>query len=113
MEDLKAIKILTRTLSAKKAEDIVVLDVRGKSSITDFFVIATGNSYVHVNALLNYVKQDMQDAGIPLLHREGTAKDSHWAVIDFGFVILHVFTDDLRTEYNIESIWGDAKKIEF
>ena len=119
MEKIKKINVLALTkkvavaLNNKKATDIMVLDVRGKSDITDFFVLATGTSNTHIKSLPAYVNDEMAKNGIKALRREGIIKDTKWSVLDYGFVIVHIFTKELRDEYSLESIWGDAKKVKW
>jgi ribosome-associated protein len=108
---LSLAKKVAVALQDKKALDVIVLDVRGKSDITDFFVLATGMSTTHIKSLPGYVNDEMAKAGIRPLRREGIIKDTKWSVLDYGFVIVHIFTKEMRDEYRIESIWGDAKKV--
>ena len=97
---------------AKKAEDIVVLDVHEVSSITDFFVIASGTSAPHVRAIWSEIvdglKQDHQITPPP---SEG-AQYNTWVVIDYFDVIVHVMSCETREKYDLEGLWNDAALIE-
>ncbi len=95
----------------KKGEDIIVLDLIGKSSIADYFVIATGQSDKHAMALAKHV-EDMvwQDYQLDLHHREGH-QNGDWVVLDFEDIIVHIFNDEKRNYYDIEKLWADAPVI--
>lgn len=94
-------------LSDRQAEDIVLLDISEVASFADFFVIATGQNARHVTALVNTFEKDLANEGIKPLRTEGTG-DSGWVLIDFGAVILHIFTPDDRDFYNLEGLWTRA-----
>ncbi len=95
----------------KKGEDVIVLDLNGKSSIADYFVIATGQSDKHAMALAKHV-EDMvwQDYQLDLHHKEGH-QNGDWVVLDFEDIIVHVFNAEKRNYYNIEKLWQDAPVI--
>lgn len=95
----------------KKGHDISILDVRHLSSIADFFVIATGNSTTHVNAIADGVVEEMREKGVHVDHKEGK-RGGNWILIDYMDVIVHVFTRAEREYYDIERIWSDAEKVE-
>ena len=93
---------------AKKAEDIVVLDVHEVSSITEFFVIASGTSVPHVRAIWNEIVDGLkQDHQIPPPPPEG-AQYNTWVVIDYFDVIVHVMSRETRGKYDLEGLWNDA-----
>jgi ribosome-associated protein len=94
-------------LSDRQAEDVVMLDIHEVASFTDYFVIATAQNPRHMNALIDAFGKDLANEGIKALHREGQA-DSGWVLVDFGAVIVHLFTPDERTFYNLEGLWGRA-----
>ena len=93
----------------KKGEDIVVLDLRGISSISDFFIIATGNSGVHVKAIANEINEKMKERKkvIPW-HIEGYEAQK-WILLDYVDIVVHIFDSDTRSYYTIEKLWEDAK----
>ena len=103
-------KKITRVLSAKKAEDIKVLDVRKLSSVTDFFVFATATSTVHVRALAGELREKMK-SDWTLHHLEGL-EGGDWVLMDFIEVIVHLFLPQTREFYNLEQLWGDAKRLD-
>lgn len=97
----------------KQAEDIVILDLTGISTITDFFVICTGGSLPHLKAIRRGVAEKLlEEHGVRDSSRDG-APESHWMVLDYGDVILHVFHGDKRGNYALEDLWSDAPQVEF
>lgn len=99
-----------REAAEKKAENILVLDMRAISSIADYFVICSGASTRQVKAIAESIVEEAKGGGARCWHSEGWA-DGYWIVIDFSDVIVHVFHDDARRYYHIERLWGDAKTV--
>lgn len=97
-------------LEEKKGEDPCVIDVSQISIMTDYFVIAHGNSDSQVRALVDNVDEKMQEAGYVLRQQEG--KGGTWVLMDYGDVIVHVFDKEGRAFYNLERIWSDGKTVE-
>ncbi len=96
---------------SKKAEDIVVLDVRELSSITDYFVIASGTSEPHLRAIVDAVQEKLsEDFGLKPRATDGTLQTS-WVVLDYFDVIVHVMRADVRERYDLEGLWSDAPKV--
>ena len=104
LEELQALVI--RALDDMKAQDVRVLDVRGKSTITDVMVIATGTSTRHVKSLADNVAVQAKNAGEQPLGTEGE-RDSEWMLVDLNDVVVHVMTPATRDFYNLEKLWGD------
>jgi ribosome-associated protein len=96
----------------RKARDVVVLDLRGISSATDFFVIATGNSDIQVKAIADWISEQMREIGEKPDHVEGL-ETARWVLLDYIDFVVHVFHPQARDFYQIESLWGDAPRIEF
>jgi len=92
-------------LSDRQAEDIVLLDIHEIAYFTDYFVIATALNQRHAAALIDAFDKELANEGIKSLHREGEAT-SGWVLVDFGGVIVHVFTPEDREFYNLEGLWG-------
>ncbi|MBP8173175.1 MAG: ribosome silencing factor [Aeromonadaceae bacterium] len=88
-----------------KGRDIVVLDVRGKSSITDCMIICSGNSNRHVCSIADHVAEELRHAGLQPLGIEGEA-EGEWVLVDMGDVIVHVMQDDTRALYQLEKLWS-------
>jgi len=99
-------------LDAKKAYKLKVLRVNDQTVITDYFVIATGNSNTHVKSLGGEVEYKLSLCGINPLHYEGRDSDG-WIVIDYGYVMVHIFSRELRDFYQLEKLYGDAEEIHF
>jgi ribosome-associated protein len=91
-------------LSDRQAEDVVMLDISQVSSFADFFVIATAQNPRHMNALIDAFDKELANEGYKALRREGTP-DSGWVLIDFGAIIVHLFTPEDRAFYNLEGLW--------
>lgn len=88
-----------------KALDIVTIDVRNKSSITDFMVLCTGTSKRHVSSIADYVSDKVQQIDIEPLGMEGE-NEGEWVVLDLGDVMLHIMQDDQRQLYQLEKLWN-------
>jgi len=88
-----------------KARDIQVLDVRGKTDVTDFLVICSGNSKTHVRSIAGHIATESKHAGEPALGVEGE-DDGEWVLVDFGPVVVHVMQDATRDFYQLEKLWG-------
>jgi ribosome-associated protein len=93
--------------SDKKASDIVLLDVRGQTTMTDYFVICSGASDRQLSAISDGIIEGLKDEGDPPLSREGDAS-SHWLLVDFGGVIVHVMSKPEREFYQLEKLWSEA-----
>jgi len=94
-----------------QAQDIIVLDLRGISTITDYFVICTGTSMPHLRAILRDVRaKTEEEIGERPRSFEGDA-ESHWLVIDYVDVIVHIFHQDKRALYSLEDLWSDAPEV--
>ena len=110
--DSKKLALLCRDLAEnRKAENVVVLDVREVSSITDYFVIATGTSEPHLRAIVGEVTDKLRDDHDlkPKAH-DGSLQTS-WIVLDYFDVIVHVMRGDVREHYKLEDLWGDAPQV--
>ena len=95
-------------LDAHKAEDVRVIDLRGKTEVADFFVIASGRSMTHTRSLIDNVEEELEKEGVSPIREEGV-REGRWAVIDYGDVIVHVFNDETRLFYHLEALWEDKK----
>ena len=94
----------------KKADEIVLLDMRGISSFCDFFLICNGTSEPHLKAIAGSVEMRLKEHGRMPRGRDGVYS-SHWVVVDYGDVVVHVFRADVRHHYALERLWGDAKRV--
>ncbi len=94
----------------KKAADIVLLDLFELTTLADAFVICSGGSERQISAIADGILEKLRDEGVKPIGREGTA-ESHWVLVDFGSVIVHVFTPPERDYYQLEKHWAGAKTI--
>jgi ribosome-associated protein len=110
--DSRKLALCCRSLAEnKKAEDIVVLDVRKVSSITDYFVVATGTSEPHLRAIIDEITENLEkDHGLRPRARDGSLETA-WVVLDYFDVIVHVMRADVREHYKLEDLWGDAPNV--
>jgi ribosome-associated protein len=90
-----------------KAQDVVLLDLRGITDVTDFFVIASGTSDTHVRGVGEHVLEELKKEGSPAHHMEGLEK-GRWVLLDFVDFVVHVFHPTLRNFYQLERLWADA-----
>src|ERR1035441_6752135 len=98
---------ITVAASDKKARDVVTVDLRGKTTIADFFVICEGDTDRQVRAIADSIEEACRDAGVRPLSTAGL-KDASWACLDFDSVIVHVFLPGERTFYDLEGLWNSA-----
>ncbi len=98
-------------LIEKKAEDLVVIDLRGISDVCDFFVLASGKSKVQVKALAKQLHKELLGAGHRPKGLEGM-DDGRWALLDFFDVVVHIFHTEVREYYQLEKLWGDAPRLD-
>lgn len=94
-----------------KALDPVALDLRGLSSVADYFVIMTGTSDRHVQAVAENIMEAFKGVGNPLIGSEGLSK-GNWVLLDYGEVVVHVFLEPVREYYDIERLWIDAPHLD-
>ncbi|RME72579.1 MAG: ribosome silencing factor [Verrucomicrobia bacterium] len=106
-ETLRVLSAIRAALEDKKAEDIVMLDVGEKSSITNYLVLATGTSEPHLRALRIEVDRVLDETGTEILGRDAEP-GSGWVVVDAFDIMVHVFLPEMRAHYQIERLWGDA-----
>ncbi|MBP1765385.1 MAG: rsfS [Firmicutes bacterium] len=100
-------ELIMAAASEKKARDIVALDMRAVSPVTDYFIICSGNSTTQVQAIVDNIEEKLEEQGIFPLHKEGY-RGAHWVLLDYGSCVAHVFVEEDRSFYNLESLWSDA-----
>lgn len=104
-------KKIAHLLDSKKALNISLLDVQGISSITDYFIIATGTSTRHVLALAGYVEEGAKSLQMTLRHKEGH-RTGDWVILDYADMVVHIFVRETRDYYGLDRIWRDARHLE-
>jgi len=110
LETLALARQIADWAAEAKAEDIVVLDVRKATYLADYFVIATATSDRHLVALAERIEDQVSQAGVEPHHVEGTP-DSGWLLVDYGDVVVHVFTAPVREFYHLDKVWSEATAI--
>jgi len=111
MESKKLALLCRKLADDKKAEDLLILDVRDISSITDYFVIASGSSEPHLRAIAEEITDTLKtERGLVPRAKDGTIHTG-WLVLDFFDVIVHVMRTDVRRRFDLESLWGDAPRV--
>lgn len=99
-----------KAADSKKALDIKVLDIKYISPITDYFIICSGSSTVQVKAIADEIESRLNEGGFNLYHKEGY-NTGRWILLDFGYVIIHVFHQEDRDFYSLERLWADAEVV--
>jgi len=97
-------------LADRQAEDVLLLDIRGVAAFADFFVIATSVNSRQMEALVETSTRALREEGVRPLHKEG-GPDSGWVLVDYGAIILHIFSSELRDYYALEELWQDATEV--
>ncbi|MGE5164071.1 MAG: ribosome silencing factor [Hyphomicrobiales bacterium] len=105
----ETLKTVLARLEDMKAEDSVVIDLTGKSSIGDYMVVTSGRSQRHVSAVADHVVKDIEEAGGPRARVEGM-RQGDWVLIDAGDIIVHIFRPEIRAFYNLEKMWAATAK---
>lgn len=111
MDSKKLAQLCHKLADNRKAEDIVILDVSKLSSITDYFVIASGTSEPHLRAIVSEITDKLKEEhGLVPRAVDGDTR-TPWQVLDYFDVIVHVMRADVREKYDLEALWGDAKRV--
>ena len=106
-----ATKVVLTSLEDDKAEEILAIDIRGKSSFADMLVIASGRSARHVGALGDHVMRQLKEAGVKDVRIEGMP-ECNWVIVDAGCVIVHLFQPEARDFYKLEKMWSGDRPVE-
>ena len=101
---------VTKALDEKKGMDIKLLKIDKVSSLADYFLICTGTSNTHVRTLCDYAEYTLEQLGEKMLGREGHRGNS-WELLDYGSLVVHVFTQEAREFYSLERLWADAEQV--
>jgi len=111
MDSRKLASLCRELADNKKAEDIVILDVRQLSSVTDYFVIASGTSEPHLRAIVDEITEKLRDEEQLRPRAIDGTYHAAWVVLDYFDVIVHVMRHDVRERYDLETLWGDAPRV--
>lgn len=113
VNDLDALVAAAATYGyAKKAREIVGVDLRGISPVADYFLIMSGSNKPQIRAICDNIEEKLAEQGVKPLRTEGY-HDAEWVLLDFGNLIIHIFDDEQRAYYNLEHLWGDAPAYRF
>jgi ribosome-associated protein len=111
LKDLKKSQNLVHFIAnaaiGKKGNEITILDLRKISTMVDYFIVITANGEIHARAIADDITKKLRKLGIRQWHVEGHAH-GHWILLDYVDVVVHIFREEERAYYNIESLWGDA-----
>jgi ribosome-associated protein len=110
LKTAQMVEKIARLIWEKKGQDIVILDLRHLTDISDYFVVANGDSDTHVKALADYVEEELKKDGIRVWHKEGHQNLS-WVLLDYIEVVVHIFRPPTREYFALEKLWGDARII--
>lgn len=111
MTSLEKVRNIVKILDNKKAEDIIVIDTKDLTVVSDYFIIASGTSNTHVSALSDEVNDEMKKQyNVEVDHIEGRA--TGWILLDYNDVLVHIFQPQSREYYNIERLWNDADRLD-
>ena len=99
---------IARLAWEKKGQDITILDVRNLTDVSDYFVVVSGESDIHVKAISDYLEEELKKEGARLWHREGY-KALNWVLLDYVDVVTHIFKPQTREFFALEKLWGDAR----
>ena len=102
---------VTKALDEKKGRDIKLIRISDVSSLADYFVICTGTANTHVKTLCDFAEYTMEQLGEPMLGREGH-RGNTWELLDYGSVVVHVFTEEAREFYSLERLWADGENVD-
>ena len=102
---------VTKALDDKKGLNIKLLKIDQVSSLADYFIICTGTSNTHVKTLCDHAEYTLEQLGEPMLGREGH-RGNTWELLDYGSVVVHVFTEEAREFYSLERLWADAEQVD-
>jgi ribosome-associated protein len=110
MESIDMVHQAREALVSKKGSEIVVLDVRELSPVTDFYIIASGATAPQLKAMTSAVNRQFKEAGVHHFRKSGVPDDG-WVVLDYVDVVIHIFLQDVRDYYAIEELWADAPRM--
>lgn len=111
MKSNELMKKIVEFADNKKAKNIKVLELKGLTTLTDYFVICEGGSSTQVKAIADEVEEKLSELGVEPYGKEGFSM-ADWILMDYSDVVLHVFTPDSREFFNIEHLWADAKEVD-
>ena len=110
MEPIKMAEIAVKALDRKKASDVTAIKIEDITTLADYFVIASASSSTQLKALADEVEYELEQQGVNCHHREGM-QSAEWILLDYGDIIVHVFSNEARAFYKLEKLWADAEEV--
>ncbi len=111
-DPLEIAGFIANVMNDKKAEDIEILGIKDLTVIADYFVICTGRNSNQISSICDEIEEKLKDQGIKAGHIEGL-RSNNWILMDYGSVIVHIFSPADRDFYQLDKIWADAKKLSY